>query len=122
MEYYAAHTVIAFQRVDGVGPVSVLENIYLIRGKSPEEAMESARKLSELEAQNNGGFEINGVPANCVYGGVRKLITICNDEPPGNDSRPDDGSEISYLSYEVGSLEDIERLASGDACDIHLVD
>lgn len=112
----------AFKRVDGIGPLSVFENIYLVRAANPEKAIERAKQLSELEAQANDGVEINGVPANCIYGGVRKLITICNDEPPGNDSRPDDGSEISYLSYEVASLEDIEKLAAGVACDIHLVD
>jgi hypothetical protein len=122
VEYYAAHTMMAFQRVDGVGPLSVFENIYLVRAANPEKAMERAKQLSESETQANDGVEINGVPANCVYGGVRKLITICNEDPPGNETPPDDGSEISYISYEVGSLEEVEMLASGHSCDIHLID
>jgi hypothetical protein len=122
VEYYAAHTLMAFKRIDGIGPLSVLENIYLVRAANPEKAMERAKLLSELEAQANDGVEINGVPASCVYCGVRKLVTICNDDPPGNKTRPDDGSEISYISYEVESLEEVEMLASGHSCDIHLID
>lgn len=122
LEWFAAHTLIAHQRKDGVGAISVCENIHLVSAENSEAAWEKAKQLSDLESQDDDGTEIDGFHAKCVFGGVRKIVTICNQTPPQSQARPNDGSEISYFQYEVGSLEELEKIAAGNSGVVNFVD
>ncbi len=122
MEWYAAHTLIAFQRDDGVGPVSVFENIYLVCAENSDSALVKAKLISEFETNNTGVDNINGSPAKCIYGGVRKIVTVSNESPPQHETRPGDGSEISYIEYEVKNLGDLKNILSGAAAVINFID
>jgi hypothetical protein len=122
MDWYAAHTVIAFQRDDGVGPVSVFENIYIVCAESSDSALVKAKLISDSESNNNTGIDINGSPAKCIYGGVRKIVTVSNESPPQYEARPSDGSEISYIEYEVKDPEDLKNIISGGSAVINLIE
>jgi hypothetical protein len=122
MEWYAAHTLIAFQRDDGVGPVCVFENIHIVCAENSDSALVKARFISDSEFNNNGLIEINGSPAKCIYGGVRKIVTVSNESPPQFEARPDDGSEISYIRYEVATHKDLENIISGEANNVFFID
>jgi hypothetical protein len=122
MEWYAAHTLIAFQRDDGVGQVSVFENIYIVCADSSDSALVKAKLISDSETNNNEGIDINGSPAKCIYGGVRKIVTVSNESPPQYAARPDDGSEISYIEYEVKNPDDLKNIISGRPVVINLIE
>ncbi|MEN3951237.1 hypothetical protein [Iodidimonas sp. SYSU 1G8] len=122
MEWYAAHTIIAFQREDGVGPISVCENIYLVCAQNSHSALGKAKLISDNEVNNNDGTTINGHSAKCIYGGVRKIVTICNERPPQYEARPDDGSEISYIEYELENAEDLKEIISGNSISMNFIE
>jgi hypothetical protein len=122
MKWYAAHTLIGFQRLDHIGPISVFENIYIIRAVSEVVALQRAESISALEAEQNDDLSINGNPAKCVCCGVRKIVTISNSSPPQYESPPEDGSEISYIEYEVGNIAEFKKILLGDTGIVTLVE
>lgn len=122
MEWYAAHTLIGFQRIDGIGPISVFENIYIVCAESADSALQKAELISQSELKANKEIDINGNQAKCICGGVRKVVTVSNNSPPQYESRPVDGSEISYIEYEVQNSDDLEKMLFGDSININLID
>jgi hypothetical protein len=48
-----------------------------------------------------------------VFAGVRKIIQCVNP-----DEKPQDGTEVSYSSFELNDLEDFKKLVRGDPVQI----
>ena len=83
-----------------------------------EEAFAKAEERGRQEAgDEDGSFRWGGQPAEWVFAGVRKL-TACEDE----EKRPGDGTEVSFVEMEVGSLEELEQLVEGRAVAVRLAD
>jgi hypothetical protein len=119
MTWYAAHLILYVKFKQKAQPrYPVWENIVLIKAASEEEAFAKAERRGGEQAGDDGGtFRWGGQPAEWVFAGVRKL-TLCEDE----DSRPGDGSEVSYLEMEVESKAALGRLVNGDPVRVTLRD
>lgn len=122
MEWYAAHTMIAFRRDDGVGPISVFENIYIICAESHDIANQKANDISALEIKSNDRLNINSCPSSLIYGGVRKINNVINESQGQRNNILSDGSEISYLEYEFESMNDLEVMISGEPAVIKIIE
>jgi hypothetical protein len=89
----------------------VWENIVLISARTVDEAFEKAEKraMEDPCMDPDDTLTWGGKPAEWIYGGIRKLTT-CVDE----DDRPEDGTEVTYLEYEIASKADLETLMNSD--------
>lgn len=119
--WIAAHAVM-FVRYKA-GPQTefpVRERVYLIEGSNPQVALDVATRLAQQEEGDaNGTFAWKGRPADWVFAGVRKLIAFSY---PDSESGPMTGGQITYSEMVVDSLDDVRRLANGDAVDVKSYD
>jgi hypothetical protein len=96
----------------------VWENIVLVEAPSRDEAFDKAvRRGREDEGDSSGSLTVGGRPAEWVFGGVRKL---CECVDP--DERPGDGTEVSYLEFDLESPEQLERYVNGKPVPLHWFD
>jgi hypothetical protein len=95
----------------------VWENIVLIRAKTSDEAYEKAEQRGREEAVDDETTTIGGHPSRLIFAGVRK-VTLCQDE----DSRPTDGTEVSYNELVVRSETDIKKLVAGKSVAVEILD
>jgi hypothetical protein len=122
MSWFAAHVVLYFE-VDSSaeGPISVMENVYLIEAADEDTAWLKAEERGRADCgDSNGSLTLDGKPAELRYGGVRKLISprrsaerlvqTPDDEPV---DLPEDGTEVTYSRFVVSNREDLKALASG---------
>jgi Domain of unknown function (DUF4288) len=107
MSWYAAHIVLYVEKKQQPQDrFPVWENIVLIEAATEDEAFDKAEAIGrDNEGDDDGSFRWAGEPARWVFAGVRKLTTCENEE-----SRPGDGTELTFLQMEVGSREALERL------------
>jgi hypothetical protein len=119
MSWYAAHLVMYFKRKRGPQRrFLVWENIVLVKAATSDEAYEKAeRRGREEEAASNGGTTIGGHPSRMIFAGVRK-ITTCEDE----NSRPNDGIEVTYNEFGVRSEAAIRELVDGKPVMVEMLD
>ncbi len=123
MTWFAAHIVIGMMREDGIGPVSVYENVILIEAKSANEAHLMASKVGETEAQLDDGLTIDDNPAKRVFAGVRKIISVSNPDPYDLDQdQPTTGTEITYSEFEVADEAALLSFAKGEAVDVRYLE
>jgi hypothetical protein len=110
MSWFAAHLVLFVKLKDKrQRRFPVWENIVLIRADSEALALEKAEQRGrEEEGDDDGTFRWGGQKAQWVFAGVRKL-TMCED----SESRPSDGTEISYLELELDSQDAVAQLMAG---------
>jgi Domain of unknown function (DUF4288) len=110
MQWYAAHIILYVKlKQKAQQRYTFWENIILIKAASEEEAWNKAERRGRGQAgDDDGTFRWGGEPAEWVFAGVRKL-TLCEDE----ESRPSDGTEVSYLEMEVDSKTALSRLLNG---------
>jgi hypothetical protein len=88
------------------------------QGGVEDEAFAKAEPRGRDEAGDAGGtFRWGGKPAEWFFAGVRKFM-LCQDE----DSRPGDGTEVSYLEMEVQSKAALGRLLNGQPVRVTLRD
>jgi hypothetical protein len=108
--WYAAHLILYVQlknRAQRRYPI--WENIVLIKARTDEEAHAKAeRRGKEEEGDDDGSFRWGDKPARWVFAGVRK-VTLCEDP----ESRPNDGTEVSYTEMEVESELAVRKLVAG---------
>src|SRR5204862_2680437 len=84
-------------------------NIDLIEADSEKQGFQKAERRGRLdEGDDDGTLTWDGHPATWVFAGVRKL-TSCED----SQSPPGDGTEISFLEFELDSVESVRKLAEG---------
>jgi hypothetical protein len=110
MNWYCAHIVMFVElKAAPQKRFPVWENVILFEARNEEDAFEQAERHGRAEAGDDGGtFEWGESPARWVFAGVRKL-TECDTPSPGFAS----GTELTYTEFEVGSRDDVKRLASG---------
>jgi hypothetical protein len=119
MTWYAAHLIMYFKRTHRPQKrFLVWENIVLIHTSTPDEAYEKAeRRGREEEAASHDGTTIGGRPSRMIFAGVRK-ITTCEDD----NTRPADGTELTYNEFDVRSEAAIKKLVNGDNVAVELLD
>lgn len=120
MTWYAAHLLFYVKlKRKRQTRYSVWENIVLISAKTVDEAFTKAEKRARQDAcmQPDDTFTWDGEPAEWVFAGVRKL-TLCMDEH----KRPGDGTEVTYLEFEVPSLAALRKLMEGEPASVKIAD
>src|SRR5579884_3830901 len=117
--WYAAHLILYVRLKEGPQrKYPVWENIVLIKARTDEEAFAKAEKRGQEEAgDDDGTFRWGGKPARWVFAGVRK-VTLCEDP----ESRPDDGTEVSYTELEVDSEQAVRKLVAGQPVAVKVKD
>jgi hypothetical protein len=115
MSWYAAHTIMYVKYKDGSqDSYPFWENIILLEADSDDEATAKAKtRAQEDEGDSNGTFTWSGRPAQWCFGGIRKIVT-CEDP----ESKPGDGTEITYLEMEVDDEEGFAKLISGEPVEV----
>src|SRR5438128_11878051 len=110
MSWYAAHLIMSVKlKGKRQRRFPVWENIVVIEADSEKQAMVKAERRGRLEeGDDDGTFTWGGQPATWVFAGVRKL-TQCED----SESRPSDGTEVSYLEFELESQEAVRKFVGG---------
>lgn len=94
----------------------VHENVYLIHAETSAEAMTKAEAVARAneDLALDGHLELNGMKANYLYAGIRKLIEV---EGPvhlaGLPAGVLDGKEVTYSVLEVDTLDEVMALAKG---------
>ena len=110
MSWFAAHLIMSVKlKGKRQRRFPVWENIVVIEADSEEQAFRKAEHRGRLEeGDDNGSFTWGGQPATWVFAGIRKL-TQCEDF----ENRPGDGTEISYLEFELASQKAVNKLVNG---------
>lgn len=110
MSWYAAHIIMYVKlKADSQRRFPIWENIVLLEAQNPETALQKAEQHGRLgEGDADGSFTWGGKPATWVFAGVRKLLQ-CEDQQ----TRPGDGTEITYSELEVKSEADALALGAG---------
>ncbi len=119
MAWYAAHLIMYVKLKDRrQHRFPVWENIVLVKAPSEDQAFAKAETRGRSDAgDDDGTFRWGDSPAEWVFAGVRKL-TLCQDAG----KRPGDGTEVSFTEMELGSLEAIHKLLSGEPLSVRLAD
>jgi hypothetical protein len=110
MSWFAAHLIMSVKlKGKRQRRFPVWENIVIIEADSEEQAFQKAEHWGRLEeGDDDGSFTWGGQPATWVFAGIRKL-TQCEDF----ESRPGDGTEVSYLEFELDSQKAVNEFVSG---------
>lgn len=110
-KWYAVSTIMYAKFKDGnQNQFPVWENVILVVADSPDEALGKATRIArEEEGDSSGTFLYEKRPATMTFGGIRKVIECKNSE-----SRPDDGTEITYSVLQVNTQEEFDKLIRGD--------
>lgn len=113
--WYVANAVLYLKHVNRNDQLSyvVWENSYLIEADSDASAFELAEQRARededhFEGPDCGTYE-NGVPAEWVFAGIRGIARVEN-----YNERPGSGDEVGFREFRLQSLEEIEKLASGE--------
>jgi len=119
MAWYAAHGIFYFKLKSGVQDYfKIWENVYLIKAGDSDEAWEKAESWAKsvADANNDGGtLRIGDEPADMIFAGVRKMISVSHWDEEGQLHSKD---EITYSEFHVEDEESAMRLAKGEAVNI----
>lgn len=112
MSWFAAHIIMFVQlKKKKQRRFPVWENIVLVQANSEVQAFQKAERKGRLEeGDDDGSFTWGGEAATWVFAGVRKL-TMCEDF----ETRPGDGTEVTYVEFELESLGAVRKLARSQA-------
>ena len=112
MPWFAAHSIFYFRlKHSAQSAFSVQENVFLIDASTSEDAYVAAEsRARENEGDAGGTLTWGDAPAELVFVGIRKLVSVSHRSDT-NTLGSDD--EITYSEFSVPSLEAVHRLAAG---------
>lgn len=112
--WYCAHAIFYYES-RGQESFLVHENVYLISADNDENALENAEALASGYEDLTGRLVgEDGRPSLYRFAGIRKLISVATDQDPA-EGRLHSGVEVSYSVMAVDTLDQVKRLARGDA-------
>lgn len=113
--WYCAHAIFYYKCV-GQESYLVHENVYLIEADDGDQASLAAEKIAKEneDISVDGHLELNGVAAQYVFAGVRKIIQVETSHETAQ-GRLSSGAEITYSVMEADRIEEVMSLASGEA-------
>ncbi len=124
MTWFAASIILGIKpKIGQVESILVYENVVLVEAVCPNEARLKAEEIGEAEAAIDDGLMLNGLPAERVFSGIRKLVNVSN--PPTLDldkDNPTHGTEVTYSVFEVASEEELRSLANGGEVNVRYVE
>ena len=101
------------------------ENVYLVRARSPAEALRKGIALGKEAAKPDDTLRWNGAPARHVVAGTRKVISCAsNVKRPGDGFVREigDGDEATYSLFVVRDRARLRRLVQGKPVEIEYVE
>lgn len=112
--WYCAHAIF-YYRCENQDSYLLHENVYLINSEDDDEAFSIAEKIGKEneDLSEDGHLELNGVKAQYVFAGIRKVIQVELDSETAKGNLSS-GIEVTYSVMEVDSLTEVNDLASGD--------
>lgn len=121
MPWFAAHAVMYFQHTDGPQErYLVWENVLLIEASDSKEAFARAEERARQdEDRGQGGTTVDDRPAHVLFGGIRKMITVCHESA---DNQLRSGDEITYSEFEVADKDTLQRLIRGEETEVVYVE
>lgn len=87
----------------------------MIEAKTAEDAEEKAKEIGhqqEGDSDSDGTLRWNDIPAEWIYKGVRKLISIQEENATNN--QPFDGVEITYSTLEFSNQKFLDKFLDCD--------
>lgn len=116
--WYSAHAIFYF-KCENQDSFLVHENIYLVLASDGQSALALAIAIArENEDFNeNGTLLLNDKPAQYVFAGIRKVVEV-EMSPDAQRDKIVSGLEVTYSELEVDTLEDVNRLVSGEFVEI----
>lgn len=110
MKWYCAHLIYYNKFKDGIQDKYLIqEDIHLIRAKSDQEAFAKAEKMGKETEDCIGEITIKGRQTVLAFAGVRKVTLRVYPE----EERPEDGTELTYLEYEIENEKRLKKLLNG---------
>jgi hypothetical protein len=111
--WFSAHAVMYFQHTDGPqARYTVWENVFVIAAPDAKEAFAKAEVYARRdEGDCSGSLRVNDRPATLIFGGIRKLISVCHERL---DDQLGDGDEVTYSEFEVADRDALGRLIRGE--------
>ena len=92
-------------------PTPVWGNVLLIEAADGDEAQGRAADRAKLdEGDPNGSMTWDGRPAEWVFVGIRRMISLAHQSAVG---KPQDGDEITFLEFMLPDMSAVEALAAG---------
>lgn len=121
MAWYAAHAIMYFKLKSGTQDVfTVWENVYLIEASDGQEAWGKAEAWANEEASyKDESLTINGLPAEMLFAGIRKIISVSHWDQ-ANQLRSKD--ELTYSEFQVADEDSVRKLARGEEVAISYIE
>jgi hypothetical protein len=116
MVWYVASAVMELRPRSGRSwPSFFHENCYLVESETPSAALELAEAIARRSIVADEGLELDGVSAEFVFLGIRKLTAIANPIDVDLDrDAPITGSELTYNEVEIHSEMELARFLRGE--------
>lgn len=120
MTWYAAHIVYATQRTDRKnGPFLVEEQVYIVEGKSRDEALQQANVLAHNNLLVDETLTLDGKPATIFFAGIRKLVSVaCPDGIQQDAPAPIAKAEVTYSFFKVKNRNSLKKFIDGQAVQV----
>lgn len=118
--WFCAHAIFYFKLLDAEqDSFLVHENIYLTGADNATTAAAIAAQYakSNEDTGEDGHLELNENKAAYLFAGIRKVIEV-EPHPASGAVNELKGLELSYSVYEVDTLEEVLKLARGDAIEV----
>jgi hypothetical protein len=112
MPWHCAHAILYVRFKDGRQDFfPVWENVYLVEAESNEDACARAIEIAaSVEGDSSGTFTWNDRPAEWVFVGIRKIVTVSHMAVGNNLAS---GDELTYSEFTVPDEASLRQLASG---------
>ena len=119
MAWYAASAIMYVRFKDGPqADYPVWENVLLIEAESAEVAEERATTRARRDQGDSlGSFRWNGRPAEWVFAGVRKILTVSHEAKDLGD-----GDEITYSEFSVVDEKALRDLVTGREVSVRYIE
>lgn len=121
--WFAAHAVYVYEAIRGrQTPITIVENVLLIRAQSAKAALSAALRLARRELKDDPSLTLDGKPARKRFLGVRKIVSCAADafDKTSNDGLVREirsGTEGTYLKYRVSGRAALRSLMAGREVD-----
>jgi len=115
--WYSVSVILFFRLRSGPAKqIRAMENVYLVKARSEKDARRYGEECGRAEAIENG-VELDGKPADLVFGGVRKVVSCASNPKRRGQSevfRMHNGVEATYSTFIVQGEKELSKLLRGD--------
>ena len=117
MPWFCAHAILYVKFKDGnQDTYPIWENVYLVEAADEKEAWQRAIQIAaRAEGDHNGTFRWEDRPAEWVFAGIRKVLSVSHE---GEAGKLASGDELSYSELTAVDLAAMQQLVAGEAVNV----